>query len=250
MNADSAPTTDKPKLRWFQPTPGRLLVVLLAVEGLLWLSERLGSPEWHKGYAVLVAIACVGVALLVMFLWFIAALCFRWRFQFSLRSLLVLTVAVAVPCSWLAAEMRNERREKAAADALHADRVGRAGGRVWVELTWLGELLQDDSLVRVVAVDFSGESTTDARLVRIQEFSQLETLWLEKSRVSDAGLGHLQELSQLQYLYLSGTKITDAGLVHLQKLRHLEELGIEGTNVTNEGVKKFRQALPKCKIER
>jgi len=46
--------------------------------------------------------AFVGVAFLVMLLWFIVALVFRWHFQFGIRSLLVLVVVVAVPCSWLA----------------------------------------------------------------------------------------------------------------------------------------------------
>ena len=35
-----------------------------------------------------------------MLLWFLAALLFRLRFQFSLLSLLLLAVVVAVPCSW------------------------------------------------------------------------------------------------------------------------------------------------------
>ena len=55
--------------------------------------------------------------MLVMLLWFIVALVFRWRFQFSIRSLLVLTVAVALPCSWLAVEMRAAKRERVAAAA-------------------------------------------------------------------------------------------------------------------------------------
>ena len=33
-------------------------------------------------------------------------LLFRWRFQFSIRSLLILTMLIAVPCSWLAVEMK------------------------------------------------------------------------------------------------------------------------------------------------
>jgi hypothetical protein len=33
------------------------MVALLAVEGLLWLSERFGWLAWHKGYAVLAAVA-------------------------------------------------------------------------------------------------------------------------------------------------------------------------------------------------
>ena len=43
---------------------------------------------------MLIAVAVVGGAMLVMLLWFIVSLVFRWRFQFSIRSLLVLTVAV------------------------------------------------------------------------------------------------------------------------------------------------------------
>ena len=92
---------------------------LLAVEGLLWLSERF---QWfafnsHKGWTVLIAAAVAGVTPLLALLWFIAALLFRWRFQFSIRSLLVLTVAVAIPCSWMAMEMKKAREQKAAVDA-------------------------------------------------------------------------------------------------------------------------------------
>ena len=50
--------------------------------------------------------AAVGAALLLMFLWFAAALVFRWRFQFGILSLLLLVVVVAVPCSWLETAMK------------------------------------------------------------------------------------------------------------------------------------------------
>ena len=59
-----------------------------------------------KGYAVLVAVASVLAFFLLMFLWFLLALVFRWRFQYSILSLLVLMVAVALPCAWLATEMK------------------------------------------------------------------------------------------------------------------------------------------------
>ena len=51
----------------------------------------------------------------LMFLWLTVALCFRWRFQFSLRSLLVLTVVVSIPFSWLAVEMKRAREQREAA---------------------------------------------------------------------------------------------------------------------------------------
>ena len=97
----------KTRCRWFRLTPGCLVLGLLAVEGFLLLSEHF---QWfafnrHKGWTVLIGMADVVVAMLLMFLWFLAALIFRWRFQFSIRSLLLLTVVVAIPCSWLAVEM-------------------------------------------------------------------------------------------------------------------------------------------------
>ena len=99
MEADSLPTPDTKRrtLRWFHPTPGRSLIVLLVVEGLLLLSERF---RWfpfndHKGWTVLIAVASAGAAFLAMILCCAIALVFRWPFQFSLRSLLALVVAVA-----------------------------------------------------------------------------------------------------------------------------------------------------------
>ena len=104
------------KLRCLRPTPGRLVGVLLIVEGLLWLSERF--QWWPKGYAVLIAIAAIGLAILAMLLWFVVALVFRWRFQFSIRSLLVVTVAVALPFSWLAVEMKKAREQEHLVDEI------------------------------------------------------------------------------------------------------------------------------------
>ena len=112
--------TDPTPTRRFSPTPAWLIFGLLVVEGLLWLSERY---QWFwfnekKGWTVLIAVAVVGVAMLVMLLWFIVSLLFRWRFQFSIRSLLVLTVAVAMPCSWLGVEMKKAREQRNAGAAI------------------------------------------------------------------------------------------------------------------------------------
>ena len=77
------------------PTPNWLIYGLLVVGGAAVLSERFQWPTWNKGYAVLSAVAAVGVALVGMLLWFVVALVFRLRFQFSIRSLLILMVGVA-----------------------------------------------------------------------------------------------------------------------------------------------------------
>ena len=116
--------------RWFLPTPGRLLLVLLAAEGVLWLSERFRwfAFNQHKGYTVLIAVASVGGFLLLMLFWFLFALVFRWRFQFSILFLLVLTLVVALPFSWLATEMKAAREQGEAVEAAKKD-----GGTVYYD---------------------------------------------------------------------------------------------------------------------
>jgi hypothetical protein len=102
-------TTPNPLDRRFcYPTPGWLVVLSLTVTGILFLSERF---QWfpfntHKGWTVLIAVAAVGVVLVLMFLWFVIALLLPVRLQFGIRSLLAATVAVAIPFSWLATSER------------------------------------------------------------------------------------------------------------------------------------------------
>jgi hypothetical protein len=147
------------KRRWYRPTPGWLVFGSLAVTGFLFLSEkwRWFSFNEHKGWTVLIAVAAVGVVLAVMLLWWLAALVFRWRFQFSIRTLLVLTVAVAVPCRWLAVDMKKASGQKEV-----AAEIMKLGGYVlydWQEnpsdsvaskveneqaAAWLPRLLGDD----------------------------------------------------------------------------------------------------------
>lgn len=278
----------KPNRRWLRFTPDRLILGLLAVEGFLWLSERF---RWfpfneHKGWTVLIAVVSVGVAFLVMLLWFVASLLCRWRFQFSIRCLLVLVVVVAIPCSWLAAEMkkaRQQREEVAAIEGLgicvaYGYKFDQIGGQ-WPlgreELPghpWLRCFLGDDFFADVVDVSFFDSEVNDAVLEhltvlpRLQDLTlfssrvsdlglefigkltQLEHLTVADSHITDCGLKHLTRLTQLQYLCLDGNDITDTGLDHLKGLTKLEYLSLRDTRVTAEGVKKLQQALPNCEI--
>jgi hypothetical protein len=166
----------------------------------------------------------------------------RW-YQWRLRSLFILTLLVAIGMSWLAVTMRDQRKQHEAADAIE-----KAGGKVKSEPTWLGELLRDDSLVKVTGVYFLDGAADDAGLVHLQRLNQLQWLRLNSPNITDAGLLHLQGLSQLHYLKLNSTEVTDAGLANLQGLTQLERLDLTCTKVTDEGIKKFQQALPNCDI--
>ncbi len=228
------------KRRWYCPGPAWLVYGSLAVTGLLFLSEqwRWFPFNEHKGWTVLVAVAGVGVVLLAMLLWWLVAVVFRRRFQFGIRTLLVLTVAVALPCSWLAVEMKKATEQKAVVVAIakHVRAVGSAydhefdaSGNYLPNArppapVWLQSLLGDDFFGQVASLTFWGPQLTNADLEHLKTLNTLRLLYLYPTDATDAGLEHLKVLDQLQYLHIEAAQITDAG------------------------VEKLQQALPKCKI--
>ncbi|MEN6451133.1 MAG: hypothetical protein ABFC96_11635, partial [Thermoguttaceae bacterium] len=70
----------------------------------------------------------------------------RW-FQYRLRSLFLLTFLLSLGMSYVAVTIQQQRHQYYAAKA-----IGKAGGAVAMEQTWLGKLLRDNSLVNVTAV--------------------------------------------------------------------------------------------------
>ncbi|MGO8690856.1 MAG: hypothetical protein ACLQLG_14635 [Thermoguttaceae bacterium] len=270
-------TAPEAKSRWYRPTPGWLLLVLLAVEVLLPLSERF---HWfafneHKGWTVLIAVAVVGVAMMLLIDWFLLSAVFHWTFPVSVRSLLLLALAVAVPCGWLGLEMKEARKQGEIAAAIR-----KAGGRASYRFPprapavqfWLNWFLGFDFFADVASVDAHGPNFDDAAVEPLKGLPQLDILDLSGTKVSDAGIENLKALTQLRYLFLSHTKVSDAGLKHLEGLSRLEtlflddtrvgdaglkdlerlarlsNLGLKHTKVTDEGVRKLRNALPKCMI--
>lgn len=156
------PAVPKPMLRWYRLTSNRLVLVFLAVECLLWLSDRFRWLPWHKGYAVLSGVASSGVGMLLIALWFALDLLFRGRFQFRIRALLVLVGAVAIPSTWLAVEMRAAERQKAAVERMDSGLVvydyewgvdGNLFGDKWEPgPSWLRPLLGIDFFANVETV--------------------------------------------------------------------------------------------------
>ncbi len=234
--------TDASNPRWYRFTAERLILALLVVEGLLWLSERF---QWfafnqHKGWTVLIAVGAVGAAMLLMLLWFTVSLFLRWRFQFSIRSLLVLTVAVAVPCSWLTVEMKKARRQREVVGAV----VGSSGCAYYDYETVLYEGSIHKSGSPVI-----GEPSSPSWLRDLfgQDFFHNVTTVIV---YSDNELTSLKELPHLQKVYVVGSQITDGGVQNLEQCIRLQKLYLDGTKVTDTGVKKLQQALPNCKIIR
>ena len=242
------------KCRWYCPTPGWLIYGSLVVEGLLWLSERY---RWFwfnekKGWTVLIGVAVVGVAMLAMLLWFIVAIVFRRRFQFSIRSLLEFTVVVALPCSWLAVEMRAASKEREAVAmfrklgmSLDYDYQLDASCMFLPNAQppgppWLRCLLGDDFLEYVQMVSLDHKEVTDTEVRFLKWLTRVRYVFLNSSNVTDAGLETLSELKELHSLRLDATNVTNAGLEHLKGLNKLECLSLDVTQITDAGLEHIK----------
>jgi hypothetical protein len=241
---------------------------------VLWLSERF---QWfgfnrHKGWTVLICGTAVAGFLVLMLTWFVAAHLFRLRFQFSVRSLLALMVAVAIPSSWFAVEMRNAKEQKEAVERLETEGawIDYQGGdspsaSKPSEPAWLRKLLGReffDSVDRVQwfatgnpspglehlkalssslsSVTLDAVDVTDAALANLRCLTKLKNLDVTNTEIGDAGVPYLQALPHLVSLNLWGTKVTDEGLARLEGMVQLRELGIGLTEVTDAGLEHLK----------
>jgi len=240
---------------------------LLAVEGLLLLFEQfqwLGFNE-RKGWTVLIAVVAVCLAAIVMLLWLAASLLFRWRFQFSLRSLVVLVVTVAISCCWLAVKMREAERQRQAAKAIR-EAHGYVGydyrnygtgpsARKYGRLApaWLIGLFGVDffSDVRCVSLCGAGNDVSGGIsnvMPKLRGLTEIKSLILSNTQVTDGDTVHLTGLTKLEDLNLTATQITDVGLENLTRMKRLYLLSLDYTNVTAQGVERLSNALPNCEI--
>ena len=232
--------------RRFHPAPAWLVLGSLAMTGLLFASNWLGWPAWHKGYAVLTAVAGVGVVLLLLLLWFAAALVFRLRFQFSIRSLLVLTVAVALPFSWLGVEMKRAREQREAVDFINArGHVGYYDARYWQRADYyiipygkwdLERILESRPPTRPV----SPEPAWLGRFLGKDFFCDALSVIAYESEFKDPYLVHVEGMDQLRWLELGGTQVTDAELEPLKSMHQLQSLDIAASQVTDAGLRRLR----------
>jgi hypothetical protein len=256
------------------------------------LSEQLGWFGFHedKGSPLAIALAAVIVSMLLMFIWIVVRLGFRRRFQYSLRSLLVLVLLVSIVMSWVAT-----KRQWATSQRQAAAEIEKLGGAVrWdmgcvreggflseaTNVSFEGTQVTDaalehlNGLTHLLWLEFQGTNIRDSGLRYLKGLARLRWLNLEATQVTDAGLEHLESLGQLQGLSLCGTQITGTGLHHLKGLRQLDSLylgntrvtdveleqlkgfrqlrwlDLRNTHATDNSVKRLQQALPDCQIWR
>jgi hypothetical protein len=146
----------------------------------------------------------------------------RW-YQFRLRTLLIGFVAVAVPCSWVAAAYRQHR----------------------VEQRVLSEISQVPGFITVIDKDthvFCGTGITG-----VFRTESTAPGWLAGSSHLPHALGMFDRVTEVE---LVGHQYDDSVVQHLTKLRCLRFVTLWDTSISDTGVIALRRRLPTCTIER
>jgi Leucine rich repeat/Leucine Rich repeat len=114
------------------------------------------------------------------------------------------------------------------------------------DLTYLKELRKLREL-KLSRTDF-----TDAGLSHLRDLPDLNRLDLSDcgKNLTDAGLIIVGGFSQLESLNLDDTDVTDAGLASLSGLVRLESLSLRNTRTSNAGISSFRTQRPEVKVMR
>jgi hypothetical protein len=190
----------------------------------------------------------------------------RWH-RFSLRTLLIVVILVAVGLSLLMRHVHEQRatvqREKAAVAELN-----KLGGSVVYAIQaepvlpslpfWLRKILSDEGYQPVESVlyranmaivelgsshpiEFEGLSSsnpqnTDAGLKHIGQLRAVRGLYMENRNFENAELEYLCRLASLKHVDLKHTPITDVGLEHIGRLTTLQSLDLCNTKITDAGL--------------
>jgi hypothetical protein len=192
----------------------------------------------------------------------------RRRLRFSLRTLLLLVVVIAVPMGWKVNRVRNQRLVVAEIERLnghvyydyHRRAFNNGGNPQLPGPDWLRDLLGVDYFADVVHINVNGPQVTNETLALLSSLTHLQALGVESDRITDSGVAmvarskelisltlgsksitvasidHLQGLANLEFLRCSGSQVDDSWIEHIVRLKSLHTLILNDTSVTDEGL--------------
>ena len=164
----------------------------------------------------------------------------RRRWQFSLKTLLLLPIVLGLLVGWLATERHRAEQHK-----MSVAQIQRFAGRVNRFDVPIPTKFFSDYFREQIEEDFQSFDVGAMSLRGLNEFNQVD---LAGTQITDADLACLKGVPNLYTLNLNNTPITDAGLMHLQELAAMRYLQITDTQVTNEGVERLKRVLPEITI--
>jgi hypothetical protein len=244
-------TPPNPNPRWYHLTPARFFIGLLVVQVFLFLSEwfKWFAFNEKRGWTLLIAVGVVGLAVLVMLVRGLVCVCFRRRFQFGVRSLLLCVVAVSVPLGWFAWEMERARRQREAVEVIvgkggsifYDYEIGEEGHFIPHQETlirrWSNSLFGPDFCADVVeVVCFRCDHGNDVASY-VKRLPEVEFVTMAETQFDDTGLAHLRGATKLRKLQLSDVLVTDDGLTYVKQLSNLESLALNRTQITDAGLR-------------
>ncbi len=137
----------------------------------------------------------------------------------------------------------------------HAARIAADAQEVEVSFAQLGEGAGDADLAllrglegSLVWLNLAGSSVTDAGVARLEGFTRLSRLQLQRTGVGDGALEGLAGLPGLETLNLYGTSVTDAGMARLRLFPALRRVYVWDTVVTPEGALALTREKPTIEV--
>ena len=189
------------------------------------------------------------------------------RIRLSVRSVMLLVLALACWLGWYLQRVRSQQ------DAFAA--IVKAGGSLEYDWRlghffpdiidypgkpqlpkWLSTRVGEDYFADITYVSLiprpklGTETANDDTLRRLSRLNRLEYLGLFSTAVTDAGLAHVRQLTRLKQLDLRKTQIGDPGIAHLKGMTNLRVLDIAETRVTDEGALAIEESLPEVQVLR
>jgi hypothetical protein len=168
----------------------------------------------------------------------------RW-FRFSLRSLLLLVVVVAIPLGWNVNRVQHQRAVVEELRKLNAQiRFDYQSPPLFPEFRkptseppmWVRKLFGDDFFAEIedILIPQGNERVNDDTLAQIATLTHLKQLSFNSNAVSDRGIAHLARLSELKSLNFVSSQVSDVGIAHLEGLQHLGWISIGGARINDD----------------
>ena len=166
----------------------------------------------------------------------------RPSFRFSLRSLCLIMLAVAIVGGLLGSQRAQARRQTRTLRQLSSGPVltlTSPRGPAWWQKSFGRVMFQPIRYLNLRYVDL-GE-TGLAPLARLPALRQLELAGLN---LTDDDLRHLAKLERLEALQLEDMPLTDAGLRYIRPLKRLKSLTLEATDISQGAIRKLQRSRP------